>query len=138
MKKYIHIIIGWGAFAFLIFCIVYSLFFDNNSPDIPHRQNNCSRIIYFNSTKKTFDTTYKNSVVYDDSLISFTNNNDSVLYQKDIAHEDDETSGVDDGESIDERDITIKNGHRYKVKLLDSCGCGDIQKIDSLKKVYND
>jgi hypothetical protein len=94
-------------------------------------ETHCAQFIYFDSTSHKMDTGYYPVTMYDDSIVNITTSKGTVWWANNF---------VDNQEIIiDEtlaRDITLKNGDRYKIIPLDSGRCQSKTIMDSIRGTY--
>lgn len=120
--------------AIIMICIGASFFYflyihrDITPPD--HIEKWCSNLVYFNTSKHKFDTTYTQTTLFGgDSIVNFTSPKGDVWQQKQFVVLS-ETEN-DDKENV--YDITVENGERFKLILVDSGACKIKSVMDSIK-----
>ena len=135
LKENYSVILG---IAFLGICLVVGIlsFIESNQPTPPPKnEKKCSQIIYFNKQKHNYDTTYTNAVFCLDSLVSFISPDGSPWSARDIVRETYQSDTDEDGNSsITDWNVTVNNGDRFSLSILQDEGCGIKSKMDSLIK----
>lgn len=134
IKENIHLILALGFITISVIVIIIGVIYDYATPAPPIKNEiKCAQVIFFNTNIHKFDTTYNQSVYYDDSLVYFTDQLGNKWYPKSFAHEDDEIDTDEDGvRYITSRDITLSSGQRFKISILTDGGCGTRAHIDSI------
>jgi hypothetical protein len=117
----------------IISCLIvpFYLIYKFREIDPPARNETwCSSLVYFDTLKSRFDTTYTQTTLFEDSIVSFVSEKGTLLKATDFVKL--ETRKNDDGEEVNY--ITYKDGKQYEIITVDSGKCQIKSVMDSIRE----